>query len=351
MKTNYNQVNNFRVVARNTAFLLVMIFPLPVMAAPDNSPVEAVVTHLAANVTGAEIQKALDALPAGGGEVVLPAGKFEIREPIVLRADNLTLSGAGPATVLWLADQANCPVIILGEPVNHPQKTVTHLHVRDLMIDGNRSGQQRELWREQGEGSELRNNGITIQDVSDSSVERVITTHCRSGGLVTTLGVQRLTVRELESFENEFDGMACYYTTDSLFTDLNLHDNPGAGISLDLAFNHNVISNAVLVANDLGIFMRASRDNQFHNVLIRDSQHYGVFMAQTEESVADGVRPAPQSECADNAFTNLAAANCGAAAFRVNDSTCTNNVVIRPRFAETHSGGLSLVVPNLVTVW
>jgi hypothetical protein len=86
-------------------------------------------------------------------------------------------------------------------------------------------------------------------------------------------------------------------------------------------------------------------------VLIRDSQHYGVFMAQTEESVADGVRPAPQSECADNAFTNLAAANCGAAAFRVNDSTCTNNVVIRPRFADTHSGGLSLVVPNLVTVW
>jgi hypothetical protein len=39
MKTNYNQVNNFRVVARNTAFLLVMIFPLPVMAAPEISPV------------------------------------------------------------------------------------------------------------------------------------------------------------------------------------------------------------------------------------------------------------------------------------------------------------------------
>jgi len=351
MKTNYNQVNNFRVVARNTAFLLVMIFSLPVMAAPDNSPAETVVNRLATNATGTEIQKALDALPAGGGEVVLPVGKFEIREPVVLGRDNLTLSGSGPGTILWLADQANCPVIILGEPVNHPQKTVTNLHVRDLMIDGNRSGQQRELWREQGEGAEIRNNGITVQGVSDSSVERVITTRCRSGGLVTTLGVQRLTVRELESFDNEFDGLACYFTTDSLFTDLNLHDNPGAGISLDLAFNHNVISNAVLVANDLGVFMRASHENQFHNVLIRDSQHFGVFMANAEEYVAGGLRPAPRSGCADNAFTNLVAANCGAAAFRVNDSTCTNNVVIRPQFTENHSGGLSLVVPNLVTVW
>ena len=59
-----------------------------------------------------------------------------------------------------------------------------------------------------------------------------------------------------------------------------MHDNPGAGISLDLAFDHNTISNAVLVANDLGIFMRASRDNQFYNITIHDSRHFGVFMAQ-----------------------------------------------------------------------
>jgi hypothetical protein len=171
---------------------------------------------------------------------------------------------------------------------------------------------------------------------------------CRSGGLVTTLGVKRLTVRNLTAFDNYFDGLACYDTTHSIFSDLYLHDNPGAGISLDLAFNHNVISNAVLVANNLGIFMRASRDNQFHNITIRNSHRFGVFMAQTDEYVAGRVQPEPESECTQNAFTNLIAENCGSAAFRVNNSNCTNNVIIRPWFNGNTKGNLSLASPNLV---
>jgi hypothetical protein len=181
-------------------------------------------------------------------------------------------------------------------------------------------------------------------------VENVTCVRCRSGGLVTTLGVQRLAVRRLTAYDNEFDGLACYLTTDSLFTDLDLHDNPGAGISLDLAFNHNVISNAVLTANDLGIFMRASRENQFLNIAIRSSHHYGVFMAHTELQTENGWGPAPQSECVENAFTNLIASNCGGAAFRVNNTTCTNNILIRATFDKNLQGGLSLAQPNLVTV-
>jgi hypothetical protein len=128
-----------------------------------------------------------------------------------------------------------------------------------------------------------------------------------------------------------------------------MHDNPGAGISLDLSFDGNVISNACLVGNDLGIFMRASRENQFLNVSIRSSHHYGVFMAQTERRTASGWGPAPGTECAHNSFTNLIALDCGGAAFRVNNTTCTNNVIIRAKFAG-NVRGLSLAQPNLVTM-
>ena len=162
--------------------------------------------------------------------------------------------------------------------------------------------------------------------------------------------VRRLTVRKLTAFDNQFDGLACYQTEHCLFTDLYLHDNPGAGISLDLAFNHNVVSNAVLVANDLGVFMRASRDNHFFDVSIRDSHHYGVFMAHAETRTTKGWGPAPQTACTDNAFTNLNATRCGGAAFRVNNVTCTNNVIISPLFAINRKGSLSLARPNLVTV-
>jgi hypothetical protein len=298
----------------------------------------------------AAIQQALDSLPESGGEVILPPGISEIRQPIVLRRDYQALRGSGETTVLRLADGANCPVIILGEPVNNPKTKIKHLQVSDFYIDGNRGRQPHELWRFRGEGSEIRNNGITVQNVTDSLVEHVTSAHCRSGGLVTTRGVRRLTVRNYTAFDNEFDGLACYQTEDCLFTGLRLHDNPGAGISLDLAFNRNVISNAVLTANDLGIFMRASRDNRFYNISIRRSHHYGVFMAHAEKPTGRGWGPIPRSECVHNSFTNLMASNCGSAGFRVNNNTCINNVIVAAQFHDNVQGGISLARPNLVTV-
>jgi len=285
------------------------------------------VVNLSAGATGVEIQKALDGLPNSGGEVVLAAGIFAVDRPIVLQRDHQTLRGVGAATVLRLADGANCPVIIMGEPVNHPRHLVSHLCVARLSIDGNRRHQQRERWRCSGEGSQIRNNGIILQTVCDSTVEQVISSRCRSGGLVTTHVVRRLTVRDFTAFDNQFDGLACYQTEESLFTQLDLHDNPGAGISLDLAFSHNVISNAVLTANNLGIFMRASRHNQFLNVTISDSRQYGVFMAQAETQTARGWGLAPRTECADNLFNNLITTHCGGAAFHVNNASCTNNLI------------------------
>jgi hypothetical protein len=334
------------------AFVGLLVFPFAYLAVLQ-TPVlasEPMIIKLASGVTSAEIQRALDALPACGGEVVLAPGVFEVRQPIVLRRDHQALRGSGKETVLRLADGVNSPVIIMGEPVNHPEKTVRYLCVSGLFIDGNRVHQGRELWRLDGEGSEIRNNGITVQNVSDSTVEHVTCARCRSGGLVTTLSVRRLTVRDLTAFNNEFDGLACYHTEDCLFTELYLHDNPGAGISLDLAFNNNVVSNAVLVANDLGIFMRASCNNQFHNISIHDSHHYGVFMAHTERQTVRGWQPAPRTECMRNAFTNLIASNCGSAAFRVNNTTCTNNVIIGAQFHDNIQGGLSLARPDLVVV-
>ncbi len=349
MKISMNQTGRLK-VAKSTVCVFLAVFSAAGAVAPQIPDSKPEIVILPPGVTSTEIQQALDLLSESGGEVVLPAGTIEVRQPIVLQRDHQTLRGSGNATVLRLTDGANCPVIILGEPFNNPQSAVKGLRVSDLFIDGNRSHQQRELWRLQGEGLDIRNNGITVQYVSDSIVEHVTCARCRSGGLVTTLGVRRLTVRDLTAFDNEFDGLACYQTEECLFTELYLHDNPGAGISLDLAFNHNVISNAVLAANDLGIFMRESCDNQFHNISIRNSRHYGVFMAHTELPTKGGWRPVPQTECAHNAFTNLIASHCGDAAFRVNNTTCTNNIIVQPQFQDNLHGGLSLAQPNLVVV-
>ena len=349
MKISSNEIRGTKAI-KSALFGCLLIFPVACVVAPQIPVLKPVVMTLHPGATGVEIQRALDLLPERGGEVVLPPGIIEVRQPIVLHRDHQTLRGSGNTTVLHLADGANCPVIILGEPVNNPRSTVKNLLLDGFSIDGNRSHQQHELWRLRGEGSEIRNNGITVQNVTDSVLEHITSARCRSGGLVTTRNVRRLAVRDYTSFDNEFDGLACYQTEDSLFTGLRLYDNPGAGISLDLAFNHNVVSNAVLTANDLGIFMRASRDNRFYNIAIRHSRHYGVFMAHAERPAGRGMQQVPRTECVHNSFNNLIASNCGSAGFRVNDTTCTNNVIIRPRFDGNARGGLSLAQPDLVAV-
>jgi hypothetical protein len=300
------------------------------------------------NATSAEIQQALDSLPATGGEVFLPPGTYVILRPVVMHRSFQTLRGSGPSTLLKLADHANCPVLILGEPVNCPTHTLSYLHVADLAIDGNRKQQQFEIWQHLDRNADLRNNGITVQGVTDSLIERVVAGHCRSGGLVTTFCVRRLTVRDFTAFDSEFDGMACYLTEDSLFTDLFLHDNQAAGISLDLSVNFNIIRGAVLVDNDLGIFMRDSRYNLFRGIQVRQSRNFGVFMAQADQQTDSGWQLAAHTECTNNNFTELRVSKCGGAAFRVNDSSCVENLIFGAQFHDNPQGGISQVAPDLV---
>ena len=220
---------------------------------------------------GTDIQDALDKV-AAGEEVVLGPGTYTVRQPIIMERDHKTLRGSGSRTVLLLAANANCPVVILGVP-DQRQRPTSHLRLADLCVDGNREQQQSELWRVAADGSVINNNGVEVRNVSDALVEMVTCCRCRSGGLVTSGGVRRLTVRDFTAFDNQFDGLACYLTQDSRFTGLSLHDNRAAGISLDLAFNHNVIEHAILERNDLGIFMRDSRDNTFEDLTIRESRN------------------------------------------------------------------------------
>jgi len=296
---------------------------------------------LDADASGAEIQQALNGL-AGGGEVRLAGGTYRIHEPIILQHDYQALSGIGRGTILRLDDNANCPVVILGAP--GAVRSVGHLRLADLFIDGNRTHQRVEFWRAAADGSEINNNGIEVRAATDAMIERVVACHCRSGGLVTSAGTRRLTVREFCSFDNQFDGLACYLTEDSRFSGLFLHDNLAAGMSFDLSFDHNVIDQAVLSDNDLGIFMRDSHDNQFSELTIRGSRRHGVFMAQTLAPTKAGWRPAPGTECTGNRFGGVEISECAGKAFLVNDASCTNNLYL-PLDADTR-----VAAPKLLDV-
>jgi hypothetical protein len=298
---------------------------------------------------GEGIQSALDSLPVGG-EVVLSAGKYLIRQPIILRQDRQVLRGCGDSTVLSLADGANCPVVVLGSlsaNATHPTKG---LRLAGLFIDGNRKNQQKEIWRFLPQGAGVYNNGVDVWGAEDATVKGVVCSHCRSGGMVISAGTRRLTVQDYTAFDNQFDGLACYQTEDSHFSHLNLHDNLAAGISLDLNFNHNVIQDAALTRDDLGIFMRQSCHNVFDGVTIKQSRHHGVFMAETAVRTAAGWQLSPGTECTGNTFSKLLVTHCGGKAFLVNDTGCDHNTIFGGQFLDNAQGGLFEAAANLVTM-
>jgi parallel beta-helix repeat protein len=302
---------------------------------------------LPAHSSGLEIQTALDGLPPNG-EVRLSPGTYEISQPLLLRHDYETLRGSGPSTILRLADGADCPVVILGPSMIKTKHRAAHLRLAGLLIDGNRKNQKMEFWRSASDGSEFNNNGVQIWNAADAEVEHVVCCHCRSGGLVTT-EVSRLNVNDFDAFDNQFDGLACYQTDESRFDDLRLHDNLAAGISLDLDFNHNFITNAVLADNDLGIFMRDSRNNSFEKLTISKSHHHGVFMAQAVASTRKGRHLCPDTACIGNHFENLTVYDCGGRAFQVNDASCTNNAIMGASFLRNILGGLGQPSTNPVS--
>ena len=209
-----------------------------------------------------------------------------------------------------------------------PTTTYENISISDLTIDGNKAGQTNECWGgacDTGGLTYIRNNGITVRGASDVQIERVSVFRAKSGGLVTEKGCQRLTVRDFTSAENTFDGIAAYETENSLFSGLHLYENPFAGISLDIRFNNNIITNAILTNNGKqGIFMRDSRDNLFTEIQIRGSGEQGLFLAQVD---TDATKPA-----AGNTFIGLVVSDLAQAGMRVNDLSCVNNLVVGSQF-------------------
>src|SRR5438552_1355904 len=140
-----------------TAIILCLLV-LICLSQPNLWAASRTVSLSSANADGDTIQNAFNGLPVGG-EVVLGPGTYVVRQPIILQSDYRALRGSGARTILFLRENANCPVIIVGAPDKRP-RPASHLRLTDLFIDGNREHQQVELWRIAADGSWINNNGV-----------------------------------------------------------------------------------------------------------------------------------------------------------------------------------------------
>ena len=288
------------------------------------------------------IQKTIDKLPAIGGEVFIPAGKYTCATPIILDRDNIIVRGEGAATLLRVADKANIPVFVMGQTVRSPTITRRYIQVKNLHIDGNRSNQTSECMG--GLCSDqfpLRNNGISIRRCEDCVVDNVTVYGAISGGLVTELGCQRLMVRDYTSHDNEFDGFAGYETENSTFSGINLYNNKGAGISTDIRFDNNKFSDVTITnTQTVGIFMRDSSNNSFTNVHIRNSKEHGIFLAQVDKEIT--------TPAAGNTFNSIVISDSGGYGILISDASCINNLFVASQYIDNKKGCYGEAASNLI---
>ncbi len=293
---------------------------------------------------GADIAKAIAALPPDGGRILLDSGTYVLREPLVLDRNDVELSGDQESTILMLADHADCPLVVIGPMETPPTRKVTGVSLRKLILDGNRYNQLNECNGgpcDNGGLSFIRNNALTIRSAEDIRVERVTARGARSGGLVLEKHSRRIHVSDFTSYHNHFDGFAAYETEESFFTRLYLHSNDAAGISIDLRFDRNIISHARLENNgSQGIFMRDSNFNNFNHLSVTGNGAQGIFIAQADDQ--------HNTPCTGNIFSDLTVTGSGGAGLRINDISCIANVVANATFTGNGEGGVSEASEKLI---
>ncbi len=290
------------------------------------------------------IRAAISGLPAEGGIIVLGPALFPVSKPIVIDRDGVELRGTTSDTILRLTDHANCSVIVIGSTETPIPKIVRNVIVRNLVIDGNRGAQEFECCGGPCDGgglSFIRNNGITVRGTEDILIENVETHNNRSGGVVLEKYCRRVHVSNLESYNNEFDGLAAYETEDCTFTQMKLHHNRSAAMSVDWKFNRNLITDSQFTENgSQGIFMRDSADNQFERLTIRDNGEQGMFIAETREIA--------NSASVRNRFNHLIVTGNRTQGIRVNDPSCVDNVITNSRVSGNKAENISLAAEGLL---
>ena len=224
------------------------------------------------------IQKAIDELPATGGTLFLPAGRYVLKQMIHINRSNVTLRGE-TGTVLALADKVNQPNLLIGSDAQKPtaKEIIRNITISQIEFDGNMAAQSSELctgkpW--------LRNNTIDIRGVEDLHISSVNAHHARSGGIVASWECARLWITDSSFHHNYFDGIALYASDGIIVSNFYCYANHSAGLSLDNKLKNVTFSQGHITQNqDCGIFARDCHSVRFSNLLIAKNGSHGVFFA------------------------------------------------------------------------
>ena len=210
------------------------------------------------------IQAALDAIPEGGGIVRLPAGTFEITEPLIVSRGDVLLTGAGTATHIVNRNEKGKPALILqhadGNNVKKDDR-LWRIMVSNLRITGNeKSGhgilavQIQEVFLQGVTVSEHGGDGIKLDHCyEDPRVSDCLITYNKAVGL-NLLGCHDIVVSS-NQFEENKDALHCYDGFNLCMTGNCVDDHLGAGVVIENTYGSVLSGNMIEECNGTAVVL------------------------------------------------------------------------------------------------
>jgi hypothetical protein len=209
------------------------------------------------------LQAAIDALPATGGVVHLPAGTFEVSEPLRITQEDVLIAGAGTATHIKNVNQSGQPAIVIESPQlkDNPRATLWRVQLENLRITGNEKS---------GHGIHARRideiflHGVTVSYhggdgvrldncYEDPRICDCLFTYNKVCG-VNLIGCHDIVVVG-NQFEENLDALRCADGFNLCMTGNNLDDHLRDGVVIENTYGSVVSGNMIEECNGRGIVL------------------------------------------------------------------------------------------------
>lgn len=212
------------------------------------------------------LQAAIDAVSPTGGQVRLPAGQFEIREPLVIRTEDVCLEGAGTATIIKNLNENGRPAILVSQSEatvapGQKQKKLWRIRLANFRVVGNAKS---------GSGIEARHiNEIFIDGITssyhggdgihldncyeDPRICDSLITYNKGVGL--NLQACHDIVVSANQFEENQDALHCFDSFNLCLTGNCMDDHLGRGVVIENTYGSVASGNMIEECNGMAFVL------------------------------------------------------------------------------------------------
>ena len=216
-----------------------------------------------------EINNAITALPATGGEIVILDGTYNITAKINVTKNNVSIRGNGNATILKR---------MFNSSVQEGVITLTGrsgCKIANLQIEGNKTSY-----------TDNNNYGIYLYDSSDNTVTG---NTCNNNGTgINLTSSSNNTVTGNTCYNNNNYGIRLYSSSNNTFTGNTCNNNGSYGIYLLSSSNENTITGNTCCNNDsFSIYLSDAHNNTVTGNTCNNNS-CGVYLASSNNNTVTG---------------------------------------------------------------